>query len=159
MESISWLDVVIALPILIGLVRGVMRGLVSEVTAIAAVIIGYVGARLWGQSMSAWLVTQAQWPEPVCNLVAYSLLFLGITLSLNLLGKLLSKLLKAIHLGWANRLLGAVFGAGKWAIIVLIVVYLVSQLDAQWHVLPAQLKQSSVLYEPMARIAQQMLTR
>ena len=159
MESISWLDIVIALPMLIGLVRGIMRGLVSEVTAIAAVIVGYIGARLWGQSMSAWLVAQAHWSEPVCNLVAYSLLFLGITLSLNVLGKLLSKLLKAINLSWANRLLGALFGAGKWAIILLIVLYLVSQLDAQWHILPSQLKQDSVLYGPMVQFANQMLTR
>ena len=155
--NICWLDIVIALPLIIGLVRGLMRGLVSEVTAIAAVLLGYVGTRLWGTAFAAWLVGQFAWPEPVCNLVAYSLLFLGITLGMNVIGSLLSKLLKAIHLGWMNRLLGAVFGTAKWAIIVLILIFLVGQIDAQWHIMPQALRQASLLYEPALQIANQIL--
>ena len=159
MENISWLDIVIALPLLIGLVRGIMRGLVVELTAIAAVLFGYLAARWWGGAFAAWMLQTAAWPEPVCNLVAYSLLFLGITLALNLVGRLFSKLLRAIHLGWLNRLLGAIFGFGKWAVILLILIYIVSQLDAQWHILPDALKQGSVLYQPMADLANRMLER
>lgn len=157
MEGISWIDAVIALPLLIGLVRGIMRGLVSEVTAIAAVILGYLGSRLWGRAFATWIVATTSWPEPVGNLVAYSLLFLGITLSLNLLGRLLARLLKAINLGWLNRLLGAVFGFGKWAIIMLIIIFLIGQIDQQWHIMPAAVRSASVLYDPMLKIANQIL--
>ena len=155
--DICWLDIVIALPLLLGLVRGIMRGLIREVTAIAAVVLGYFGARLWGTTFSVWLLGQFAWPEPVCNLVAYSLLFLGISIVLNIIGSLLSKLLQAIHLGWANRLLGAVFGAGKWAIIMLIIIYLVGQADAQWHLIPASLHESSVLYDPALSFANNII--
>ena len=136
-----------------------MRGLIRELTAIAAVILGYFGARLWGSVFSAWLLGQFAWPEPVCNLVAYSLLFVGIALALNLVGSLLSRLLRAIHLGWANRLFGALFGAGKWGIIVLILIFLVGQVDAQWHLMPDTLKNSSLLYKPALDIANQILTQ
>ncbi|MBR1923640.1 MAG: CvpA family protein [Paludibacteraceae bacterium] len=155
--NICWLDIVIALPLLIGLVRGIMRGLVSELTAIAAVLLGYLGTRMWGKAFSAWMIGQFAWPEPVCNIVAYSLLFLGITLALNVVGSLLSKLLKAIHLGWLNRLLGAVFGTAKWAVVILILVYLVGQMDAQWHLIPQTLHSQSVLYDPALQLANQIL--
>lgn len=157
--NICWLDIVIALPLLLGLVRGIMRGLVREVTAIAAVVLGYFGTRLWGNAFAAWLLGQFQWPEPVCNLVAYSLLFLGITIALNIVGSLLSKLLRAIHLGWANRLLGAVFGAGKWAIILLVIIYLIGQADAQWHMMPDSLRESSLLYNPALSFANEIVSR
>lgn len=156
--NICWLDIVIALPLLIGLVRGIMRGLVKEIMAVAAVILGYFGARMWGGAFSAWITVQFAWPEPVCNLVAYSLLFLGIAVVINIAGSLLSRLLKAISLGWANRLLGAVSGAAKWAVIVLVVIFLVGQADAQWHLLPPSLHESSLLYDPALSIANSLLT-
>ena len=84
----TWLDIVILLPLLIGLVRGTMRGLITEVIAIAAVILGFIGAKLWGQPFSEWLLTQFTWPQPVCDAVAYALLFLGIAIALNIVGRL-----------------------------------------------------------------------
>ncbi len=157
--EVCWLDIVIALPLLIGLVRGVMRGLVKEVTAIAALVLGYFGTRLWGGAFAAWVAAQFAWPKPVCNLVAYSLLFIGISLSLNIAGSLLSRLMRAINLGWANRLLGAVFGAGKWALIVLVIIYLVGQVDAQWHLIPAALHESSLLYDPALAFVNDILNQ
>ena len=149
----------IALPLLLGLVRGLMRGLVKEVTAIAAVIIGYFGTRLWGHAFSVWLISQFAWPAPVCNIVAYSILFLVITIALNIIGTMLSKLLKAIHLGWVNKLFGAVFGTGKWAIIVLIIIYLIGQVDTQWHIIPQTLHDSSLLYDPALSFTNRILER
>ena len=79
----TWLDIVILLPLLIGLVRGTMRGLITEVIAILAVILGFIGAKIWGQIFSTWLLTQFTWPQPVCDAVAYALLFLGIAIELD----------------------------------------------------------------------------
>ena len=92
----SWLDIIILLPLLIGLIRGLMRGLIVELTAILAIIMGFLGTKLWGASFAVWLSQQFAWPEAVCSVVAYALLFLGITLLLNIVAKLISKLFKAI---------------------------------------------------------------
>ena len=153
----SWLDIVILLPLLIGLVRGLMKGLVTEIIAIAAVVLGFIGAKIWGHEFSAWILQQFTWPQPVCDAVAYALLFIAITLALNLVGRLISKLLKAIHLGWVNRLLGGAFGAAKWAVIVLAVVFCVNKLDTQFHFLQPELKNSSLLYHKAVGYANKAL--
>ena len=153
----TWLDIVILLPLLIGLVRGTMRGLITEVIAIAAVILGFIGAKIWGKVFSAWLLEQFTWPQPVCDAVAYALLFLGIALALNIAGRLLSKLLKAIKLGWINRALGATFGVLKWAIIVLAVVFCVNKLDQQFNFLQPELKQQSIIYPHAVNLADKAL--
>lgn len=142
----SWLDIVILLPLLIGLVRGLMKGLVTEIIAIVAVVLGFIGAKIWGPPFSAWVLQQFTWPQPVCDAVAYALLFIAVTLALNLVGRLISRLLKAISLGWVNRLLGGAFGAAKWAVIVLALVFCVNKLDTQFHFMQPELKSNSLLY-------------
>ena len=124
-----------------------MRGLVIELTAILAVVLGFVGAKLWGTPFAIWLLKQFAWPEAISMVVAYALLFLGITISLNLFAKLLSKLFKAVNLSWLNRLGGAVFGIVKWTAIMLLVVLCVHRLDDQFHFFKEDLKQQSILAE------------
>ena len=142
----SWLDIIILLPLLIGLIRGLMRGFVVELTAIVAIILGFVGTRICGAAFAIWISKQFAWPEAVCSVVAYALLFLGITLFLNLVAKLISRLFKAVNLGWLNRLFGAIFGVTKWAAIVLFIVLCVHRLDDQFHFFKEDLKQQSTIY-------------
>ncbi len=153
----TWLDIVILLPLLVGLVRGTMRGLITEVIAIAAVILGFIGAKLWGQLFSQWILTQFTWPQPVCDAVAYALLFLAIAIALNIVGRLISKLLKAINLGWINRALGATFGVLKWSLIVLAIVFCVNKLDMQFHFLQKELRQQSIIYPEAVKLADKAL--
>lgn len=150
----TWIDILILLPLLIGLVRGLMRGLVVELTAIVALILGFVGARLWGARFSLWLIRQFEWPEAVCSVVAYALIFLAIALFLNIAARLISRLFKAISLGWLNRLLGALFGVAKWAIVVLLLVLCVHRLDDQFHFFQDDLKQQSIIYNYTAPLSE-----
>ena len=153
----TWLDIVILLPLLVGLVRGTMRGLITEVIAIAAVILGFIGAKIWGHVFSAWLLEQFTWPQPVCDAVAYALLFLGIAIALNIAGRLLSKLLKAINLGWINRVLGATFGLLKWGLIVLALVFCINKLDNQFNFIQPDLKNQSIIYPVAVDLADKAL--
>lgn len=158
-NNMTWLDIVILIPLLIGLVRGLMRGFVIELTSITAVAIGLICSRLWGAGFALWLAKQFAWPEAVCAVVAYSLLFIGITLVLNIIAKLLSKLFNAIHLGMINRLVGAAFGAGKWAVIVLFVVLCVHRLDDQYHFFDDKLKKDSIVYTYTTPLSEKAWTR
>ena len=152
----SWLDIIILLPLLIGLVRGLMKGLVIEITSIVAIILGVLGSRLWGAMFATWLLRQFAWPESVCVVLAYVLLFLGISILLHLVAKLLTKLFAKVSLGWLNRLLGGLFGTLKWGIIVLVMVLCIHQLDKQFEFIHKDLKQQSVVYMQAAPLAEKM---
>lgn len=154
--AISWIDILILLPILVGLVRGLMRGLVTELIAILGVVLGVLGARLWGPQFTTWLIATFTWPEAVCRIVSYTLVFLGVAIVCNLCGRLFSKLLRAIHLGWLNRLMGGAFGALKWAVIVLVLVFIVSQTDDTFHFLQPETKAESVCYGPAVQTTHQI---
>ena len=155
----SWLDIIILLPLLIGLIRGLMRGFVVELTAIVAILFGFIGTKIWGAPFAVWLGNQFAWPEAVCSVVAYALLFLGITLLLNILARLISKLFKAVNLGWLNRLFGAVLGVTKWATIVLFLVLCVHRLDDQFHFFKEELKQQSSIYTFVTPLSEKAWSR
>ena len=149
----NWLDVLLLLPLLIGLVRGLMRGLISEIIAFAVVILGVVGARMFGSSFSAWLLAQFAWQQEVSDVVAYALLFLAIALLLFIGAQLLTKFMHAIHLGWANRLLGGVFGVCKYGLLVLIAVFVMQKTNESLHWLDeSQVVQTSIVYPHMVKI-------
>jgi membrane protein required for colicin V production len=133
-----------------------MKGLVIEITSIVAIILGVVGSRLWGAMFATWLLRQFAWPESVCVVLAYALLFLGISILLHLVAKLLTKLFKKISLGWLNRLLGGLFGIIKWGIIVLAIVLCIHQLDKQFNFIQKDLKQKSVVYMQAAPLSEKM---
>lgn len=152
----SWLDIIILLPLLIGLVRGLMRGLVIEITSIVAIVLGIIGSRLWGAIFAAWLIKQFSWPESVSVVIAYVLLFVGISILLHLFAKVLTKLFKKVALGWLNRLLGGLFGTLKWGIIVLTLVLCVHRLDEQFNFIKPDLKEQSIIYMQAAPLSEKM---
>ena len=149
----NWLDVILLLPLLLGLVRGLMRGLISEVIAFVVVILGVLGARFGAPPFSAWLLQQFAWPQSVCDVVAYTLVFLAIAIVLSIIAKLLTKFMRAIHLGWANRLLGGMFGVLKYGILVLIAVFVVDRSNKAFHWLDdAPIVKTSIVYPQMVKL-------
>ena len=157
--TINWLDVILVLPLVVGLVRGLMRGLISEIIAIVVVILGVLGARFGAPPFSAWLLTQFAWPQGVCDVVAYTILFLGIAILLAILARLLTKFMKKIHLGWANRLAGGLFGMAKYGLIVLVVVFVMDRTNDAFHWLDgAQVVSDSVIYPLMVKATHALLS-
>jgi membrane protein required for colicin V production len=155
----NWLDILLVLPLVVGLVRGLMRGFISEVIAIVVVILGVLGARLAAPTCSAWCLQQFAWPQGVCDVVAYTLVFLAIAVILSVIARLLTKFLRAIHLGWANRLLGGAFGICKYGIIVLLAVFILDKTNEAFHYLDeAPVVKTSVVYPQMVQATHALLS-
>ena len=136
-----------------------MRGLISEIIAIVVVILGVLGARFGAPAFSGWLLSQFAWPQGVCDVVAYILLFLAIAIVLAIVAKLLNKFMKAIHLGWANRLVGGLFGTAKYALIVLVVVFAMDRTNDALHWLDdAPVVNESIVYPYMVQATDALLS-
>ena len=69
---------------------------------------------------------------------------------------MLTKLFKLISLGWLNRLIGGVFGAVKWVLIVSIIVLCVDMLDSVLHFIRPEIKESSILYAEALNLMQSL---
>lgn len=156
--KVNWLDILIVLPLAIGLVRGLMNGFISEIIAIAVVVFGVLGSRMFAGNFSVWLLQQFAWPKEVCEVVAYVLLFLAIAIVLSIIAKVLTKLMQAIHLGWANRLLGGVIGALKYGLIVLVAVFAMDTANKHFHWLDnSEIVKTSVIYPHAVQVTSRIM--
>lgn len=156
--KVNWLDILLLLPLAVGLVKGLMHGFVSEIIAIAVVVLGVLGARMAAPATSAWMLQQFAWPLEICNVVAYVLLFLAIAIVLSFIAKILTKLLNSIHLGWANRLAGGVVGIVKYGLIVLVVVFAMDRVNKRTHWLDkSEIVKTSVVYPYAVQVTERIL--
>jgi membrane protein required for colicin V production len=115
LDAISGWDWFVAVVVLLSVGVGVVRGLVRTVFALAAWVVALLGVPLAGPPLDRAL------PEAVPQAVAWLAVFLLLFVAVRMLGSLAAKALHGIGLGGADRLLGAMLGVARAAIIVLVV--------------------------------------
>jgi len=104
---------------------GLWRGVASEVLGLAAWVAAFFAARWWGGSAGEMLPRMLSWPlsDPAWRQVSGLVVVFVATLLLFGLARLLfSRLLRAVGLGLADRLLGALFGVARGALLVVALV-------------------------------------
>ena len=106
-------DIAVAVILLVSFLFGVWRGLVYEVLSLLGWPIAFVLSKLFANDVAPLIpVTQ----EVLRITVAYALVFIAALIVWGVLVWLLSKLVKAVGLGWLDRVLGGLFGVlrGGW---------------------------------------------
>jgi len=100
-----------------------LRGFVRVVMSLVALVAGVLAAIQFSPAVADMLPTLGD--NPVTRyLAAFALIFIVVVLVGSLLGWVLSRAIRAIGLGFVDRLLGAVFGVARGVLIVVIAVLL-----------------------------------
>jgi len=81
--------------------------------------------------------------------IAFGITFIAVVIAVNLIGKLISKLVHAIALGFINRLLGSAFSLAKSLIIICVIISIFESFDKKFHIAKSKHKQESILYYPI----------
>ena len=123
--------------------RGLIRAVMSLVALVAAVVAGIQ----FSPSVADMLPVMSSSPTSR-YLAAFALIFVVVILIGGVLGWALSRAIRAIGLGFVDRLLGAVFGVARGVLIVVIVVLL-----AGLTTLPRQEWWQNALFAPPLVIA------
>ena len=91
----NWIDFIIIALLGFGLIRGFMDGLIIEVAQLAALVLGIWGAIHFSGwtagKLAGWFDIQTAW----LGIFAFAITFIIIVIGINLLGRLLDKLLRA----------------------------------------------------------------
>jgi membrane protein required for colicin V production len=120
-----WVDYVIigiiALSAIIGLARGLIREVLALGVWIAALLAAWFFYRPVAEQLTPWLST------PSLRMgAAVVLIVLGVLIAGAIVGWMLSLLVEKTGLTGTDRLLGMVFGAGRGAVVVALLVFLAS---------------------------------
>ena len=112
----NWLDIVIAIMLILPIFTGLKQGLIKSAISLAGLMIGVVVASNYYHALGDRLTFITN--EDFANIAAFALILLVIMIIANVIAALLKVTAKIVLLGWVDHLGGAVFGLLMGAIFM-----------------------------------------
>ncbi|WP_010181963.1 CvpA family protein [Aquimarina agarilytica] len=155
----NYLDIILGILLLYGLVKGVMKGLFVELSSLIALIAGIYGATHFSDYAGNFLEKSVTWEPQYTKLAAFAITFVVIILAVSALGKILTKIADFAALGIVNKLLGAAFGFLKMGFIASAIIMFLGPLNNKLELIKKETIESSLLYEKVAAFAPLILPK
>ena len=124
-EGISPFDLVLGLPLLWAAIRGLRKGLIMEVTGLAALFLGAYAALFLSDFAAAWLDERFAIGHEYLGITSFAVTFVAVVIGVHLLGRVVEKMIDLTALKPMDRLGGLAFASGRawlfWSIVVLLI--------------------------------------
>ncbi len=149
----SWIDIVLIVIFLWGAYQGFTKGFIITIASLAALILGIFGAIKFSGYTAAILSEKMKINPDNMNLIAFAVTFILIVLATHFVARLTDKLIKAVALGFANRLAGVLFNLLKTALIISVILVILERIDNKIPYIPRSETDKSALYKPLHSFA------
>lgn len=133
----SYIDITILVLVVLGIIIGWMKGLVSQVSSICGIVLGLIACNLfgsWATDVLKLIIPEAaKWPAAsvTVSATAHIVLFVVVFLSVLLAGTLIRSIVTSLHLGIIDKVGGAAFCSFKYLLYLSIVLNL-------WYIVKPQ---------------------
>jgi len=150
------IDIIILIPLLLGFVFGLSKGFIREIISLAVIVVGIYGSKWISPIVSSILTGVFSVSETVAKPLSFVVVFIAVALLMMVLARSLDKLVESISLGGLNKLMGGLFGALKYALIISLLLNVFHVFDSKASIVNAETKNNSLLYKPMLQLAPQL---
>lgn len=150
----NYLDIIMGGLILYGAVRGFFKGFIIEAASLIALIAGLVGALLFAAAVSDLLTSYFNFDTVPPAGIVFALIFIVIIVAVNLLARMLTKIIKMAALGIINRIFGVLFGGLKYALVLSALLLLLDQFSFLFQYFDTTILEESILYDPIKTIGE-----
>lgn len=149
----SFIDFILVALFIIAGFHGYKKGFVSQFASLAGLLLGIWGALKFSDFTADLLIKYFHPNTEYLHLIAFGVTFLVIVFIVHLIGKAVEGVFELAFLGYANSILGVVFGVLKMAFILSVFLIIIEKADAKINILPQDIAQKSIFYRPVARLA------
>lgn len=146
------LDIIIGVVLIIFALSGLRKGLIIEAFYLASYIVGIYGAMFFSDTVSDWIADAIHVSQEYLALIAFILTFIIFMIVIRYLGRLISSVVEAIHLGFVDKIGGFVFGILKGALLVSICIMALN-IFGVGDVINKDLRKESFLYTQTENVA------
>lgn len=141
----NYLDIIIAIILFLFGFKGFRKGLVIEVVTLLAFAVGIYGAMHFSDFTAEHLQDFMEINPKYLNTIAFVLTFILLVILVNLIGRWVTNLIKAMNLNFFNKLGGAVFGVAKGVLLCSVFVMVLNNFQLIGVVKP-EVREQSKLY-------------
>ena len=125
----NYLDIIIAIILFLFGFKGFRKGLIIEVVTLLAFGVGIYGAMHFSDFTATHLQDFMEINPKHLNTVAFVLTFILLVVLVNLIGRWITNLVKAMNLSFFNKLGGFVFGFAKGVLLCSVLVMVLNNLQ------------------------------
>ena len=131
-EAYNPVDLFILTTVLIALILGLWKGFVRSLTALSGLVIGIVVAAKYYPDVQVYIYKVSSLNAQIAMIISMLALFVFVQAIFVLIRRLMDKLIDITHLGWLDRVMGALMGASTGLVVVAAVVQLLVLTAPEW---------------------------
>jgi membrane protein required for colicin V production len=150
--AMEFIDLILGGLLLFGLVKGLWKGLFTELASVVSLLAGIFIAIKFSGAVGKMLEGHVDNPKHVA-ITAFVLVFIGVVVGIMLLAKTFTKLASFAGLGLVNRLLGGLFGLIKMALILSVSLNFFQKLNANNTFAKKETLDNSLFFHPVLKIS------
>lgn len=151
-QNMNYIDLILGFILIIAAIQGFRKGFIVELASLAALILGIWGGIKFSDWTADFITDITGYHSEHLTTIAFLVTFIAIVIIIHILGKVLDNAIKAVVLGFLNRLAGIIFGVIKTAVILSIFLLLFDTVDENVHILPSGQKAQSKVYSPLKQL-------
>ncbi|HLW41892.1 MAG TPA: CvpA family protein [Flavobacterium sp.] len=149
-------DLLIAVLLGYGLYKGLRNGLIISVVSLVALIAGIYFSLRFSFFARELLLEHTRWNPNVTTVAAFFITFVTVLIFLHLLGKLMTKIVETLALGFVNKLAGALFEGLKMVLIVSVFLNLFQKINHNNLIVSEEQLNESVFYQPLQEVSKKV---
>lgn len=141
----NYIDIVILVVLGIFGIGGLRKGIITEAATLLGLGVGLYGAFHFSDFTAEKLVQWVEINPKYLNVISFVVTFLVLAIVVNLLGRLIAKMVKAINLGFVDKLGGFIVGMAKGVLLCSLLVMVFNALELK-NIIKDKDKEESMLY-------------
>ena len=149
-------DLIIAVLLGYALFKGLQKGLIVAVISLIALIAGIYLSLRFSFYAPTFLFENTEWSANTITIGAFFITFLVVLLLLYVLGKMLTKMIDAVALGFLNKLAGALFEGIKMVLIISVFLNLFQKINYNNLIVTEEKLETSVFYKPVEEVSKKV---
>jgi membrane protein required for colicin V production len=145
----SFLDIVVGALLVYALYKGLKNGLFVALASFVSLVVGIYVAIKFSYLVKTILENNVSWQPKYIEVVAFGLTFLIVVIGIHLLAKFFTGIADFAHLGWLNKIGGAVFSVLRSVLILSIVFNIFQKINLNNFLVKEETLNNSMFYNPV----------
>ncbi len=151
----NYFDIIVAILLLLAAIKGFKNGFIIELASLAALVLGILAAIKFSELTAGFL--SRFFESQFLGIIAFCVTFVLVVVSVHLIAKGVDRLVKAVALGWFNRILGVALGVVKAGLILSVLLLALDLFGLEQALVPARIQNKSLLYPSIKGAAPRVL--
>lgn len=149
----NYIDVFLLILLVFAAINGFRKGLIEELAGLTALILGIWAALQFSGLVASLIAENFNYQSKYLPVIAFAVTFIIVLILVSIIGSIASNLIKAIQLGFLNKLAGFLFGFVKGALVLSVFLVIFNKLDQDVHLISKDAIANSRMFEPIKNFA------